>query len=155
MIRERIAHLTEPSTDSASEKRKHHNGHVRRLTGILIIPAAVCWGFAGCSDNNTSGGGARAGGGGDTSLSGAAGDSGPSGTAGSIEAGGAATEPGTAGDSAGGSGEGGDGSADPQATRSFIGTQVGGIAKLTVPPDDESMPVPADDPKRPGRYKTT
>ncbi len=42
-----------------------------------------------------------------------------------------------------------------RATREFIGTQVGGIAKLTVPPDDLSIPVPPDDPQRPGRYKTT
>jgi cytochrome c peroxidase len=42
-----------------------------------------------------------------------------------------------------------------QSVRTFIDTQVGGIAKLTVPPDDQSIPVPPDDPSRPGRYKTT
>lgn len=41
------------------------------------------------------------------------------------------------------------------AVRDFIGQQVGGVAKLTVPPTDEAIPVPPDDPMRPGRYKTT
>lgn len=39
--------------------------------------------------------------------------------------------------------------------RRFIGRQVGGLDKLTVPPDDASIPLPPDDPMRPGRYKTT
>lgn len=42
-----------------------------------------------------------------------------------------------------------------QAVRTFIGTQVGGIANLTVPADDDAIPVPPDDPARPGRYNTT
>jgi cytochrome c peroxidase len=41
------------------------------------------------------------------------------------------------------------------AVRAFIGQQVGGIAKLTVPPTDDAIPVPPDDPMRPGRYRTT
>ena len=44
---------------------------------------------------------------------------------------------------------------DTQAVRAFIGTQVGGLNNLMVPPDDASIPVPPDDPMRPGRYKTT
>ena len=34
---------------------------------------------------------------------------------------------------------------NPSAMRDFIGQQVGGIAKLTVPPTDDAIPVPADD----------
>lgn len=41
------------------------------------------------------------------------------------------------------------------SVRDFIGQQVGGVAKLTVPPTDDAIPVPPDDPMRPGRYKTT
>jgi hypothetical protein len=51
-----------------------------------------------------------------------------------------------------------DAGADPTSAtdvRDFIGQQVGGIAKLTVPATDDAIPVPPDDPKRPGRYKTT
>ncbi len=44
---------------------------------------------------------------------------------------------------------------DTQAMRTFIGKQVGGLNNLMVPPDDASIPVPPDDPMRPGRYKTT
>lgn len=44
---------------------------------------------------------------------------------------------------------------NPSAMRDYIGQQVGGIAKLTVPPTDDAIPVPPDDPMRPGRYKTT
>ncbi len=43
----------------------------------------------------------------------------------------------------------------PVRLRDFIDRQVGGIAKLMVPPDDASIPVPPEDPARPGRYKTT
>ncbi|MBV8209914.1 MAG: hypothetical protein JO133_07605 [Burkholderiaceae bacterium] len=39
--------------------------------------------------------------------------------------------------------------------RQYISEQVGGLDKLTVPPNDASIPVPPDDPARPGRYKTT
>ncbi len=39
--------------------------------------------------------------------------------------------------------------------RAYIDRQVGGLDKLKVPPDDASIPVPPDDPARPGRYKTT
>jgi hypothetical protein len=39
--------------------------------------------------------------------------------------------------------------------REFIARQVGGLDKLTVPPDDVSIPLPPDDPLRPGRYRTT
>lgn len=45
--------------------------------------------------------------------------------------------------------------ASPTSVRDFIGQQVGGLAKLTVPPTDDAIPVPPDDPSRPGRYKTT
>ena len=44
---------------------------------------------------------------------------------------------------------------DPQSIRTFIGNQVGGLTNLMVPADDEAIPVPPDDPLRPGRYKTT
>jgi hypothetical protein len=43
----------------------------------------------------------------------------------------------------------------PHELRDYIAGQVGGIDKLTVPPDDASIPVPPDDPNRPGRYQTT
>jgi hypothetical protein len=43
----------------------------------------------------------------------------------------------------------------PAQLRRFIDEQVDGIAKLKVPADNASMPVPPDDPARPGRYKTT
>ncbi len=49
---------------------------------------------------------------------------------------------------------GGDPASAP-AVRDFIGQQVGGSAKLTVPANDDAIPVPPDDPARPGRYKTT
>jgi Di-haem cytochrome c peroxidase len=55
-------------------------------------------------------------------------------------------------------GPGADAGADPTsapAVRDFIGQQVGGIAKLKVPATDDAIPVPPDDPARPGRYKTT
>jgi hypothetical protein len=43
----------------------------------------------------------------------------------------------------------------PDRLRDYIGRQVGGLEKLEVPRDDSSIPLPPDDPKRPGRYKTT
>lgn len=39
--------------------------------------------------------------------------------------------------------------------REFISTQVGGLDKLKVPVDDASIPLPPEDPARPGRYRTT
>jgi cytochrome c peroxidase len=39
--------------------------------------------------------------------------------------------------------------------RALIGQQVGGLEKLKVPADDTSIPLPAEDPSRPGRYRTT
>jgi len=42
-----------------------------------------------------------------------------------------------------------------QGLREYIAQQVGGLDKLTVPPDDAAIPLPPDDPKRPGRYRTT
>ena len=39
--------------------------------------------------------------------------------------------------------------------RELIAQQVGGLDKLKVPADDASIPLPPEDPKRPGRYKTT
>ena len=39
--------------------------------------------------------------------------------------------------------------------RQFIAGQVGGLEKLKVPADDSSIPLPPEDPSRPGRYKTT
>lgn len=39
--------------------------------------------------------------------------------------------------------------------REFIATQVGGLDKLKVPADDASIPLPPEDPSRPGRYRTT
>jgi cytochrome c peroxidase len=39
--------------------------------------------------------------------------------------------------------------------RGFIARQVGGLDKLKVPTDDASIPLPPEDPSRPGRYNTT
>jgi cytochrome c peroxidase len=39
--------------------------------------------------------------------------------------------------------------------REFIAQQVGGLDKLKVPVDDTAIPLPPEDPSRPGRYKTT
>src|SRR3954471_9195443 len=39
--------------------------------------------------------------------------------------------------------------------RQFIAGQVGGLDKLKVPGDDASIPLPPEDPARPGRYRTT
>src|SRR4051794_33742031 len=41
------------------------------------------------------------------------------------------------------------------ALRDLIAHQVGGLDKLTVPADDASIPLPPEDPSRPGRYRTT
>jgi cytochrome c peroxidase len=43
----------------------------------------------------------------------------------------------------------------PAQLRQYISEQVGGLDKLKVPPDNASIPVPPDDPARPGRYQTT
>lgn len=43
----------------------------------------------------------------------------------------------------------------PSELRDFIAAQVGGLAKLKVPEDDSAIPLPPEDPKRPGRYRTT
>jgi cytochrome c peroxidase len=43
----------------------------------------------------------------------------------------------------------------PAPLRDFIAQQVGGLDKLKVPPDNASIPLPPDDPARPGRYQTT
>jgi cytochrome c peroxidase len=39
--------------------------------------------------------------------------------------------------------------------RAFVAQQVGGLEKLKVPADDSVIPLPKEDPNRPGRYKTT
>lgn len=43
----------------------------------------------------------------------------------------------------------------PVHLRAFIAKQVGGLDKLKVPADDSSIPLPPEDPERPGRYETT
>jgi cytochrome c peroxidase len=43
----------------------------------------------------------------------------------------------------------------PEQLRRFIAQQVGGLDKLKVPADDASIPLPPEDPMRPGRYRTT
>lgn len=43
----------------------------------------------------------------------------------------------------------------PAKLREFIARQVGGLEKLKVPSDDSSIPLPPEDPNRPGRYRTT
>ena len=43
----------------------------------------------------------------------------------------------------------------PAQLRAFIAKQVGGLDKLRVPADDFSIPLPPEDPSRPGRYATT
>lgn len=45
--------------------------------------------------------------------------------------------------------------ADSATLRSLIARSVGGLEKLKVPKDDLSIPLPPDDPARPGRYATT
>jgi len=71
----------------------------------------------------------------------------------------AGTDSGTGGPGTVDSGAGADDAAaaatSARAVRTFIGAQVGGLAKLTVPAADEALPVPPEDPARPGRYKTT
>jgi len=44
---------------------------------------------------------------------------------------------------------------NPAQLRQFIAAQVGGLDKLRVPSDDAAIPLPPDDPSRPGRYATT
>ena len=44
---------------------------------------------------------------------------------------------------------------DPKSLRDFIAQQVGGLDNLKVPGDDSAIPLPQEDPSRPGRYKTT
>jgi len=39
--------------------------------------------------------------------------------------------------------------------RELIAQQVGGLDKLKVPADDSSIPLPPEDPSRPGRYRTS
>ncbi len=58
---------------------------------------------------------------------------------------------------AGDRGDGGDGSGAGAArlVRNFLGSQVGGLEKLMVPVTDAEIPLPPEDPARPGRYKTT
>jgi len=46
-------------------------------------------------------------------------------------------------------------SRSPGHLREFIAGQVGGLDKLRVPSDDAAIPLPPDDPSRPGRYQTT
>jgi len=46
------------------------------------------------------------------------------------------------------------GNGSPQL-REFIALQVGGLQKLKVPSDDFAIPLPPEDPSRPGRYRTT
>src|SRR5262249_10214607 len=108
----------------------------RRHAGLLLAASVVAVGaLAACSsDSNTS-------------------PSGPADAGGTLDAGSTATDSGSPG-----ADSGPDAGVDPvsaQSVRDFIGAQVGGVAKLTVPADDQSMPVPPDDPSRPGRYKTT
>jgi len=43
----------------------------------------------------------------------------------------------------------------PAQLREFIAAQVGGLDKLRVPVDDAAIPLPPEDPSRPGRYRTT
>ncbi len=51
--------------------------------------------------------------------------------------------------------DGGQGVIGAAQVRQFIASQVGGIQKLMVPPDDASIPLPPDDSSRPGRYAMT
>jgi cytochrome c peroxidase len=44
---------------------------------------------------------------------------------------------------------------DAAKVRALIAQQVGGLDKLTVPADDSQIPLPPEDPSRPGRYATT
>jgi cytochrome c peroxidase len=46
-------------------------------------------------------------------------------------------------------------SSSPAQLRAFIASQVGGLDKLKVPSDDAAIPLPPEDPSRPGRYRTT
>src|SRR5690242_15591572 len=112
----------------------------RNITSLLLLPSAVlCGGFLACSGDDTS----------PSAPPATANDAGaPMGT--DHDDASLAPDVVAPGDAAG------DVPVDPasaQVVRAFIGAQVGGIAKLAVPPDDSSIPVPPDDPKRPGRYK--
>jgi cytochrome c peroxidase len=44
---------------------------------------------------------------------------------------------------------------NPESLRALIARQVGGLDKLKVPADDSAIPLPPEDPSRPGRYRTT
>jgi hypothetical protein len=105
------------------------NRHTSLLVAVSLVSVGV---FAACSSTNSTG----SGGAGSGSGSGGA-DSG-SGSSGANSGTGAGVDPTSA-----------------PAVRAFIGQQVGGLANLTVPPSDDAIPVPPDDPMRPGRYKTT
>src|SRR5262249_20078 len=54
-----------------------------------------------------------------------------------------------------GGGDAGTDPTSPPAVRAFADQQVGGLGKPKVPAPDAAIPVPPDDPMRPGRYKTT
>jgi cytochrome c peroxidase len=45
--------------------------------------------------------------------------------------------------------------AESTELRDYIAERVGGLDKLRVPADDSAIPLPPEDPARPGRYKTT
>lgn len=106
-----------------------------RHTSLLVAVSLVSVGaFTACSSTSSTGsGGAGAG-----SGSGGADSGSGSGSSGTNSGTGAGVDPTSA-----------------KAVRAFIGQQVGGLANLTVPPSDDALPVPPDDPMRPGRYTTT
>jgi hypothetical protein len=105
------------------------NRHASLLVAVSLVSVGV---FSACSSTSSTGsGGAGSGGAGAGAGSGSGSGCADSGT---------------------------DAGVDPTsalAVRAFIGQQVGGLANLTVPPSDDAIPVPPDDPMRPGRYKTT
>jgi cytochrome c peroxidase len=107
------------------------NRHASLLVAVSLVSAGV---FAACS----SGPGGSPTGSGGTSPTGS---------------GGATT--GTGGNSPPDSGPDVEDPSKAPAVRAFIDKQVGGLANLKVPPSDDAIPVPPDDPMRPGRYKTT
>jgi hypothetical protein len=109
------------------------NRHTSLLVAVSLVSVGV---FAACSSTSSTGSGGAGAGSGSGSGSGGA-DSG-SGSSGANSGTGAGVDPTSA-----------------PAVRAFIGQQVGGLANLTVPPSDDAIPVPPDDPMRPGRYKTT
>jgi cytochrome c peroxidase len=117
----------------SSERPTLANRHASLLVAVSLVSVGV---FAGCSSEPS------------TSATGSS-------ATGSGGAGSSATGSGGAGGGTSSGTAGGDPGTDAEVVRAFVDQQVGGLANLKVPPSDDAIPVPPDDPMRPGRYKTT